>query len=317
MEIKKIQWIIAHEPAYLFYRVANDFKQIINTLSQDIKIDLEILTAEEYNDRYQPSVPATKQNLWRFLRDNTVQIAQMQTTSLAKQFNPKMYVYDMPYLFNDHDHAADVLEGEIGVELLNSFTPESRLKGLAYTYSGGFRLMPFKDRVSSLGELAGQSVRSGMSPIMQETVRTLGFNPVPTEIEEVSSVVKSGQVVGAEHVAQRLLPDQCENWMGSIIDTEHSLFLTSIVVNLDWWDSLDTKVQNLFLEAARQAARNERDLSIRDGEASLANLQSKGVNYIKLDNTELDKLRDQTKSVYKTFENNYFDTELVEKIRKH
>lgn len=317
MEIKKIQWIIAHEPAYLFYRVANDFKQIINTLSQDVKVDIEILTAEEYNAQYQPTVPATKQNLWRFLQDNTVQIAQMQTTSLARQFNPKMYVYDMPYLFNNHDHAANILEGEIGTELLNSFTPESRLKGLAYTYSGGFRLMPFKGQVSSLGELAGQSVRSGMSPIMQETVRTLGFNPVPTEIEEVGSVVESGQVVGAEHVAQRLLVDQCENWMDTIIDTEHSLFLTSIVVNLNWWDSLEESVQQLFVEAARQAARNERDLSIRDGETSLANLQAKGVRYIKPSATELDELRNQTKSVYQKFENNYFDSELIEKIRKN
>ena len=317
MKSLNLKWVIAHKPVYLFQRVAEDFKNIVNSRGKDVKIDIEIMTAEQYNDQYQPETPVTPQNVWRLLQDNSVQITQMQTTSLARQANRQMHVLDMPYLFDDHDHAAEILEGEIGTRLLNNFDSDSRLKGLAYTYSGGFRLLPVSESVQSLAEIAGRNIRSGMSPIAQDTMRAFGFTPVPTEIEQVSAVVQSGQAVGAEYVAQRLLPDQCEDWVNTIINTEHSLFLTSIVVNVDWWDSLDHSIQQLFMEAALEAARNERALSLEDGDASLEALKSRGVRVIELDDSEQAILRQQAQSVYEKYTDSFFEPGLVNSIKRH
>lgn len=313
MQTINLKWIIAHQPVYLFQRVAEDFKQIVNSKSKDVKIDIEILTDIEFNEKYKPAVAANRNNLWTFLQDNTVQVAQMLTSSLARQANEQMHVLDMPYLFEDHDHAAAALEGDVGVELLNSFTPESKLKGLAYTYSGGFRLLPLAGSVTTVGEIAGQNVRSGLSHVSQETMRSLGFNPVPTELEEVNAAVESGRVVGAEYVSQRLLPDQCDTWVNTIIDTQHSLFLTSIVVNVDWWNSLDQSVQQIFSEAALEAARNERAASLRDGAHSIAQLEKDGVTVIYLDEQEKDELRKRTESVYHKFDDQF--SVLVDRIK--
>jgi TRAP-type C4-dicarboxylate transport system substrate-binding protein len=302
MKTVKLTWIIAHEPAYLFHRVAADFKRIVNESIKSVNIDIEILSAEEYNKKHSPNIPASRHNLWKFLQDNSVQIAQMQTTSLAKQFNKQMYVLDMPFIFDDHNHAAEVLEGEVGTFLLNNFDKSSNLKGLAYTYSGGFRLMPLNKTVSSLSEIMGATIRSGMSEIAQDTMKAFGFTPVPTEIDEVTSVIKSGEAIGAEHVAQRLLPDQCDDWIKTIVDTQHSLFLTSIVVNNDWWNSLDQEVQEIFMHAARESAKNERALSLFDGEKSVNKLVDNGVKLINLSTEEKNLLKEMTKPVYDKYE---------------
>ena len=302
MKTVKLTWIIAHEPAYLFHRVAADFKRIVNERSKTVNIDIEILSAEEYNEKYSPTEDASRHNLWKFLQNNSVQIAQMQTTSLAKQFNKQMHVLDMPFIFDDHNHAAEVLEGDIGTFLLNNFDKSSNLKGLAYTYSGGFRLLPVNKSVTSLGELMGATIRSGMSDIAQDTMKAFGFIPVPTEIDEVSTVIKSGEAIGAEHVAQRLLPDQCDDWIKTIIDTQHSLFLTSIVVNNDWWNSLDQEVQEIFMHAARESAKNERALSLFDGEKSVNKLVDNGVKLINLSTEEMNSLKEMTKPVYDKYE---------------
>jgi TRAP-type C4-dicarboxylate transport system substrate-binding protein len=317
MKSLNLKWVIAHKPVYLFQRVAEDFKNIVNSRGKDVKIDIEIMTAEEYNDKYAPETPVSPQNVWRLLQDNAVQITQMQTTSLARQANRQMHVLDMPFLFDDHDHAAEILEGEIGTRLLNNFDSDSRLKGLAYTYSGGFRLLPVTESVQSLAEIVGRNIRSGMSPIAQDTMQAFGFKPVPTEIEQVSAVVQSGQAVGAEYVAQRLLPDQCEDWVNTIINTEHSLFLTSIVVNVDWWNNLDQSIQQLFMEAALEAARNERALSLDDGDASLEALKSRGVRVIELDDSEQATLRQQAQSVYDKYADGFFEPGLVDSIKRH
>jgi TRAP-type C4-dicarboxylate transport system substrate-binding protein len=312
-----LKWVIAHQPVYLFQRVAEDFQRIVNNRSESVQINIEILTAEQYNAAYSPAEPADRHNLWKFLQSNQIQIAQMQTTSLARQANKQMYVYDLPYLFEDHDHAAEVLEGEIGQKLLNTFDAESRLKGLAYTYSGGFRLMPMAGTVTSLAEVVGQPIRAGLSMISQDTMRAFGLEPVPTDIEGVTEAVQTGRAVGAEHVAQRLLPDQCDSWINSIVDTEHSLFLTTIVVNQDWWNSLDASVQQIFSEAALEAARNERALSLADGAASLEKLASRGVTVTKLSQSEMADLRDQTEPVYKKYTDTFFEPGLVQSIRRH
>lgn len=317
MENKKIRWIIAHEPAYLFYRVAEDFKRIVNERSKGMNLDIEILTAEEFNEQEKPEVPASRHNLWRFLQDNSVQIAQMQTTSLAKQFNKQLHVLDMPFLFENHDHATEVLEGEVGSFLLNNFEESSQLKGLAFTYSGGFRLMPMTHSVTTLGELAGLSIRSGLAPQAIDTIAAFGATPVPADLEETLKIVQEGKVHGAEYITQRIFPDQCDQWIDTIIETNHSLFLTSIVVNVEWWNSLDQTVQQVFMEAAREAARNERVLSVADGDASIKKLQDNGVTVIRLSNEEKQELQHRTQSVYDKYDNGYFEPGLIQSIRKH
>lgn len=316
MQTLNLKWVIAHEPAWLFYRVAEDFKRLVNEKSSSFKIDIEILTAEEYNDLYKPEVKLGRSNLWRALRDNTVQIAQMTTTHLGNQFNRQMQVFDMPYIFDDHDHAREVLEGPIGQEILNKFDESSRLKGLAYTYSGGFRLFASCEEVASLNELVGKPMRVGLSPVASATIESLGLTPVSLEPQEFTPAVKEGKTAGGEHVAQRLIPDNCETWTKSIIDTEHSLFLTSIVVNVDWWNGLPQEVKEIFNQAAFQAARNERALSVQDHYDSLEKLKQMGAKYHKISESQRAQLKETTKIVYEKFGDNYFEPGLVDKIKK-
>jgi|LakMenE01Jun11ns_1017448.scaffolds.fasta_scaffold9954153_2 TRAP-type C4-dicarboxylate transport system substrate-binding protein len=308
-----ITWVIAHEPAYLFYRVAEDFKNIVNDYCKDYEIVANIYTDLEYNSKFNPDTKVDRHNLSDFLKSNEIQIAQMQTSSLARKSNPEMNILDLPYLFTDHKHAERVLDGEVGDKLLNSFTDHSSLRGLAFTYSGGFRLMPFALDITELSQAHGSNIRSGRSPIAQTNISALGFTPIPTEIDEVTDAVVKQHVIGAEHVAQRLFPDNCESWIKTIIDTEHSLFLTSIVVNKQWFSILPQEVQTAFLQAAKKAAANERKLSIKDGLESLEKMKSAGVKIIRLTSEEKQKLKSKTQKVYVQYDS-IIDKDLLQKI---
>lgn len=316
MKQLKLLWVIAHEPAYLFYRVAEDFKNLVNQYKSIVEIDVEILTEKEYNKKFNPQEPVNRHNLHKLLQDGSVQITQMLTSSLARQCNQQMHVLDMPYIFDNHQHAKEVLEGEVGTYLLNKFDKDSKIKGLAYTYSGGFRLLPVAGTVATLSELAGQPIRSGYSPVAQDTIKAFGFNAVPADLEEVNQLIETGKAVGSEYVAQRIFPDNCDKWINTIVDTEHSLFLTSIVVNVDWWNNLDAQVQDIFMKCALEAARNERELSVQDGYNSVAKLEQSGVKVIKLSQQEKEELRKKVQPVYDKYTDSYFEPGLVSKIKK-
>jgi TRAP-type C4-dicarboxylate transport system substrate-binding protein len=317
MQKIKLKWIIAHQPAYLFRRTAEEFKRIVNEESKDLQIDIEVLEAEEYNKKYTPTVPATRHNLFNMLQDGTVQVAQVLTSSLAAKFNQQMHVLDMPYIFESHEHAAEILEGPIGQKLLNQFTPESKLKGLAFTYSGGFRLLPLSQKAFSLADICGQKVRSGLAPQAVDTIAALGAEPVAADLEAANEMVRSGEVIGTEYVAQRIFPDNCDQWIESVLETNHSLFLTSIIVNVDWWNTLPQAVQNIFMKAALESARIERDLSIRDGEKSVEQLKASGVTFLSLTDSEKQNLKQKVENVYNKYNNGYFESGLVESIRRH
>ena len=57
------------------------------------------------------------------------------STGPLGNFVPEVYALDLPFLFRDYDHARNVLDGEIGQELLEKIG-ENQLVGLAWSENG-------------------------------------------------------------------------------------------------------------------------------------------------------------------------------------
>ena len=51
MKTQKIKWLLFHEPAELFIRTAEDFQRHLDELTNN-KFQIEILTLEDYQDKY-------------------------------------------------------------------------------------------------------------------------------------------------------------------------------------------------------------------------------------------------------------------------
>lgn len=149
----KIRWVIAHEPLSLFVRAAKDFQDFVNKAQTVEKIEVEIMTLKGYSDKYNNGVLVTKHDLLDLMEQGKIEMSQMYTTWLAEHYEQDMLALEMPFIFADHDHATRVLEGEVGEELLNKITEKSNVRGMAFTYSGGFRNVVSNKKVSKLGDL--------------------------------------------------------------------------------------------------------------------------------------------------------------------
>ena len=133
----KLRWVLAHTPYDLFLRSANIFAQHVHEYSQG-QIEIEILGLDQYEQKYNHGEPIDKYAVMDMVNDGVIDMSQMYTTQLGK-INKDFRVLDLPFLFESHEHAARVLDGEIGQELMASLAEKSNIKGLAFTYSGGFR----------------------------------------------------------------------------------------------------------------------------------------------------------------------------------
>jgi len=310
----KIRWVIAHEPLSLFLRAAEDFQRRVNSMQSEHEIEVEIMTLAQYSQKYNDGKIVTKHDLLDLMERGEIEMSQMYTTWLAEKYVKDMLAFDLPYIFKDHAHASRVLEGEVGEGLLKAVSNVANVRGLSYTYSGGFRQMISNKEVSKLSDLAGTTQRSNRNPVAQATMKALGINSYVCEIEDLRGEVEAGNCEGGETVFPRIFPLGQEAVTKSVIDSEHSLFLTCMIIGDKFWDSLSADVQAVLKKAAIEAGRQERLETIADGERAKVRLTEQGSQVHALSTEERTEAIEKTAVVYEQL-GGMFTNGLVDAIR--
>lgn len=332
---RKIKWLIAHQPQYLFVRTAEAFQQELDKIVPG-QIELEILTMRDYIEKYgdieemkmRPpaigeleDVPvggpfARSENfhdsrrkwdaIFKAIADGKIEMSQTQVTTVAARLNKDFSALDLPFLFKDHDHATRVLDGEIGEELLNDLAEKTEIKGLGFTYSGGYRVIGSKYPITSLEELV-------KSKIIATTVPTLGF------FQNLGAESKTRFKLSPHEAADLADNGGCIEttylrFSGkNVLKTQHSMFLTSILTGNKFWNSLTHDQQKAFKIAAKRVAKIERQWSIDDAEKYERQAKEKGVNIYEMSQEEQETMKEVSKANYVDVENNYKPT-LVRRI---
>jgi len=313
MSKKHVKWVLAHEPIELFIRAAKVFAAEVEKKAPG-QLEIEVMTMSEYSEKYNNGVVVTKHELVDLLDQGLIEMSQTYTITLGK-INKDFYALDLPFLFEDHDHASRVFEGEVGSQLLNSLQESKKVKGLAFTYSGGFRIIPGNEEVCRIEDLRGVKVRTSFSPVAIETFKTLGADVVPMELEELSDNLGKANVDIGESTYPRVYA-LGHNKVSKVINhTEHSLFLTSILIGTEFWNTLSPELQQVVSESAKEAARYERSISIDDVLATQSRAEQDGIKVLKMSKEEQARFAAETKVVYDKFQD-YFTAGLVDKIKK-
>jgi TRAP-type C4-dicarboxylate transport system substrate-binding protein len=278
------------------------------------QLDLEILTLSEYASKYKPGQTITKHDLLQLMEDGEIEMSQMYTSTLGRTHARDMWALDMPFLFRDHDHAQDVLEGDIGKTMLAGLNKNSNVQGLAFTYSGGFRMIPANVELHTIEDYEGQELRCNKSPIAEETLSAVGAIPVPMELEQINEGVQNGAIVGGESTYPRFYGLKQNEFMNTINDAEHSLFLTSILVAKDFWNLLDTDLQDKIEDASFDAARAERVWSVEDIDVVKSKCQEDDINVVTMSEKERERFKQATEYLYEKFDD-MFTPGLLESIK--
>jgi TRAP-type C4-dicarboxylate transport system substrate-binding protein len=310
--MKQIRWVIAHEPIDLFLRAAERFSNSVKEQTNGA-LDIEILSLTEYSEKYNSGVKVTKHDLLRLMEEGKVEASQMYTTWLG-EWSKDMWALDMPFIFKDHGHADRVLEGSIGESLLDSLAKTSPVRGLAFTYSGGYRVIPSLKEITSVEAFKGMKIRTARSPVAADTFRAVGAEVIDTiELEEMNQACKDGIIEAGESTFVRILPLKQGETFGKVNDTAHSLFLTSIIIGSQFWDTLDATTQQIMKNAAMEAARLERRESVEQIADIIKACEQSNVEVHKLSEVETNKFKEATKSLYDKYRT-FFTGNLIDDI---
>lgn len=313
MSKKHVKWVIAHEPIGYFLAVAENFANEVNEKTNGM-FEIEVLSLSDFSEKYYDGKAITKYDLMDLINSGAIEMSHIYTTWLA-DYNKDLHALDLPFLFRDHAHADRVLEGEVGAELLAGVAANSNIQPLSYTYSGGYRIVPANFKADTVESWKGRTVRTSRSPVAVDVFKLLGAEPkeqIP--LETMNEYADRGEIEAGESTYVRVFPLNQYKSFKVVNDTEHSLFLTSIIVNQDFMKSLPEEVQVVMGQAAFNAARKERKVSVADIPNILAECEEKGVEVVRMNTEEKAKFVQITSKVYDMYQD-YFTAGLVDRLK--
>jgi TRAP-type C4-dicarboxylate transport system substrate-binding protein len=219
----------------------------------------------------------------------------------------------MPYLFENHDHASRVFEGEVGKQLFDHLYERTGVRGLAYTYSGGYRCTASTTPIREIKDFANKTFKRETNPILASMIDLVNAKKVSN-----ATVGTKENVEILETTYPRYHADT-SNLQKYVSDTKHSMYLTAILLNDEFMNSLSAEDKEHFYEAGLRAARTERVQSVADAEeikTSKAKQQDLGIEeIIAWSDDEIEKLKDLWAPLYKQYEN-FFSFDILDKIKK-
>jgi TRAP-type C4-dicarboxylate transport system substrate-binding protein len=310
----KVKWLLFHSPVELFLRTANAFSDEIKQLT-DGRIDIEVYTIEQYAKEVNSDVYDDPLVL---LKDNKIQMSQVQTYWLGVCDAVDFFAFDLPFLFKDHDHASRVLEGDIGNKLLDDLVNKTGMRGLAFTYSGGYRVIASTKEIKTAADLQGLSMAVKTSPVLSDMAKAFGTEP--TAIID-AGLLERKQVRSDFDTIQTTLPRYAlqvnSDTHPYVTNTRHNMFLTTIVINEEFWNSLSIEDQLLMRKAAFNSARLERQWSVDDAtkiETDKTEQEKLGIkSMIEMSEEEIVKLKESSKTVLDKYRN-VFTKNLIDDI---
>ena len=214
-------------------------------------------------------------------------------------FSEMMGVLDMPFLFANNEEVYKILDGEIGRELLDTLE-DANLKGLAYAERGFRNITNSVRPVTNADDVAGLKLRVMENEVYTATFKALGVNAVPMAWSEALTAMQQNTIQGEENPINVIFSFGLWDYNQKYVTLDRHSYSTAIItMSLSKFNELDEETQQIFIDAAQEAAEYERAW-VADQEADqLATIKDNDVEVV--EDPDIDSFREAVQSVYDSY----------------
>ncbi len=245
-----------------------------------------------------------------------LQIGSLDMTKVSaavmEGFVPKYKVLGLPYLFRNQQHNYQVLDSEIGEEILVS-GEKYWLRGLTFYDAGSRSFYTINNPINKPSDLDGMKIRVMKSITSVKMINAMGGSPTPIAWGELYTALQNGVVDGAENNPPSFyLSHHYEVCKYYCLD-EHSTIPDVLLISTHTWDKLSDDERSCLSQAVEESLEKQREYWNRSEKESLEAVKKAGVKVLRPDK---EPFREVVRPVYDYFkENNPEVYELAEKIK--
>lgn len=203
--------------------------------------------------------------------------AGITSTGPMGGFVDQFMLFDLPYIFENHDHAYAFLDSEHGEQLARLAEEQMNVKFLAWM-ENGFRHNTNSVRALNTPEdLQGINHRTQESRVQVDTWEALGANATPMAWTEVYTALQQGVMDSQENPLATIYDVNFYEVQDYLNITQHVYSPAPLMMGLDLFNSFSEEDQAIILEAAQLALPFQRESSQELEQRYLVQLEELGM----------------------------------------
>lgn len=156
------------------------FQELVEEYSEG-RMEVDISPAAQLGD---------EREVMQSVQTGTIEGAFISAAVLGN-VSPVLQLPDLPFLVSERETMYELLDGEVGDELLASLE-EADLKGTAF-WESGFKQITSNNEIQSPADLEGLQFRTMESQLLIDTYQAMGANAVAIPFPEVYTALQQGQ----------------------------------------------------------------------------------------------------------------------------
>jgi tripartite ATP-independent transporter DctP family solute receptor len=188
------------------------------------------------------------------------ELAMTKTSAAPMEgFVPEMGVFGIPYVFKSREHYWNVLDSDLGRELLVK-GENKNLRGLCYYDSGSRNFYTIDRAINSPNDLKGLKIRVMNSQMAIKMVEAMGGAPTPIAWGELYSALQQGIVDGAENNPPSFVSNKHYEVCKHFTMDGHTRIPDMLVISTPIFKGLSAQQQAWVQQAADESSVFQREL---------------------------------------------------------
>ena len=305
-EVRKIQIgfttaAIDSDPYYIF---AKNFSELVDKKTNG-RIKIEVKGGGQLGQEGE---------MFTGMQIGTTDMAVM-TNAYVSGYIPAAGLFDLPFIFKNNEEAARILDGKLGIEVLNEYE-KFGIKALAYG-EGGFRhLVTLKNQVKKPEDFKGLKIRCMETESYIATYAALGTNAVPMAWSETITGLQQGTIDGLDIPISVIYANGFSDIAKDLNLTGHFYSPLIICMSKKIFDSFDENDKKILIESAKEAGQICRDFNKNSESKMLEEMKAQGMEIV--DDVDIPAFQNILKDFYskrsKNIGGNYVE-ELMKEIK--
>lgn len=196
------------------------------------------------------------------------------TASGLTNLSANFMAFDFPYLISDKEAAFEVMDGEIGQELMSELEPKG-IVGLGY-WDNGFRHITSNKEIKTPEDIQGFKLRVMENQVHMTAFEEVGANPVPMAIGEVYAAMQQGTIDGHENALIHIYTNKFYEVQKYITLTGHVYSPAFFLISRTFFENQSEEMQEAIRMAEAEARTVERDFTTQADEELVQTLRDAG-----------------------------------------
>lgn len=262
---------------------------------------------------YSNAVLGSENSVFEQVQFGGVDFTRVSLGTLA-EYEPEVEILQLPYLYDDADHMWRVLDGEIGKAVLERVRSVDVI-GLSW-FDAGARSFYTREKVKTLEDLQGLTIRVQESGFMSRVVEQLGADAVQIAYGDVYSALQTAAIDGAENNWPSYESTGHFEAAPYFLRDEHSRLPEMQIMStvaLERIRAVNADYVDILQECARESALYERELWKQREKESEETVVSYGCHVTELSPGELERFRQVVRPLYDSYPEDW--QQIIEQIK--